>query len=146
MGIEYTLSLHGDIEVASIIDHLTSSEEYEDHGTFLSKEGIKIFVQDAQGLSAQIIEDEFGFYPKIQITFMLNKFSDLALLQKRVITMVDSLLRKETGDTVLLFNGESVILLRIGSELRLNKNEKFWQDDILSLVNPPYKFETIESI
>lgn len=146
MALEYKLSLEGDFGVSEIRDILVDLVGYKNDGESLFVDGVTAIVVESKGLSSVVVQDEFGFLPKVRITFRLNKFLDLSLLQEKVIKATNTILHQYTGEAVLLFNGEAVILQRDKSGLYLNEIDNFWKRNILNAVDLPYDFKKIDSI
>jgi hypothetical protein len=55
------------------------------------------------------------------------------------------LLRQVSGEALLLFNGERIVLQRLGGQLLLNQEFNPWITSFLPLVTLPYDLKNIPS-
>jgi hypothetical protein len=80
-------------------------------------------------LGQSVIEEGFGFRPKIHLSFWISSHANEEegrIARQSVIRAVMTILRYESGDAVLLFNGENLLLQRLNGNLILNSVWKEW--------------------
>lgn len=146
MASEYTITLGGEIQLAEVLNWLSTVPEFKRDDNEVTAPDLQIFINESTGLAVQVIEDEFGFSPSVEVTFRVNKFGDPVTIRKRFIQAVWSLLQHTHEDAVLLYNGQTVILLRIKEQLILNRVEGFWINEVKELIAGHYNFGDIPGI
>lgn len=75
-----------------------------------------------------MIEEAFHFSPDLGVAFRLNPNSADYVEGRRVLLRVAMLLLEHSRDAVLLFNGEYIVLQRLGGQLVLNADYGDWAD------------------
>lgn len=146
MSLEYTLELASEARLSGLAERLSRVSGYRQTGAGVVAPGIHVDFGIPGPLEAETITDEFGFQPRASITFRLDKHMEPVKLRVRLLRGCMALLSESTGDAVLLFNGETVIFLRRGGTLVLNRVEGFWTPEALAAVPAPHAFESIRSI
>lgn len=76
----------------------------------------------------QMIEEGFRFSPDLSVGFRVDPNSDEYEEGRRAILRATMLLLEHGQDTVLLFNGEYIVLQRLGGRLVLNADYGGWTD------------------
>lgn len=97
-------------------------------------------------LEGMILKEGVDILPTVNIHFTIDKFSDRAQAVTSMLQGVLALLRQEPGDAVLLFLGETVLLLRRHGRLFLDTRTGIWNPDRLELVRMPYTLEVLPTI
>ncbi|MCH8296167.1 hypothetical protein IH992_34240 [Candidatus Poribacteria bacterium] len=92
------------------------------------------------------IAADLGIETSMLILFHLDPFEDREIQKHILLQVTIELLREVKGDTVLLFNGEVVWLLRKAGELILNSSKDLWRPDFLFLVTLPYKMKDLPTL
>ena len=90
--------------------------------------------------------EELEIDPSVTIRFRLDIFEDFNAQKHVMLQATIELLRQVNGDSVLLFNGEVIWLLRKAGELTLNSSKDFWRPDLLALVTLPYKIKDFPTL
>lgn len=139
MSLDYSLALAGNLSAESVCRQLAQTGEFSTPMGKLEAPGLYISMLVPSGLSLQIIEEEFHFVPTLDLNFRLDKFQDLDLAVRRILTGAAALLRATPADLSLLFNGEIVLLTRIGGKLELYDTPKFWDAERLALMPEPWQ-------
>lgn len=75
-----------------------------------------------------MIEEAFHFRPDLGVVFRLDPNSDEYEEGNRVMLRATMLLLEHSRDAVLLFNGEYIVLQRLGGQLVLNADYGGWTD------------------
>lgn len=146
MALEYTVTLGGEIQLSEVLEWLSSVPEFKRDNNKVIAPDLQILIDKTVGLSSLVIKDEFKFAPSVSISFRLNKFGDPVSMRKQVIHAVWRIFQHTIEDAVLLFNGQTVILLRIKEQLVLNRVEGFWIDEVKEVITGSYKFGDIPGI
>lgn len=109
---------------------------------------------DEEDSDCATIKEAFGFTPTIAVWF---KFINTGNYDKAVCTMfqvtMTLLSQKVSGDAVLLFNGEQIVLQRLKGQLLLNDESKSvidgksqpWITVFLSEITLPYQLRDLPS-
>lgn len=90
------------------------------------------------------VAEDVGIEPRSVVRFVLTKHKDLNAQQVNVLRVALCLLAAVPGDAVLLFNGETVWLLRRPDQLILHS--QLWNEERLALVPGPYELRFIPSL
>jgi hypothetical protein len=77
-----------------------------------------------------MIEEGFHFSPDLSVGFRIDTNSDDFEQGHRIMLRATMLLLEHGGDGVLLFNGEHIILQRMGGQLVLNEDSRNWTDGL----------------
>jgi hypothetical protein len=90
-----------------------------------------ISIGGRDSLGQDIMEESFGFRPTVSISFDPDTFSDehdegLRLQIRAAIFLLD-----HCRDAMLLFNGEVIVLQRLGGKLILNEDWNIWTEDLM---------------
>src|SRR5262249_50375552 len=105
-----------------------------------------VYCLEENPIGKSVIEVAFGFSPSVCVLFRLEKFEDSEVGVITVLRVTIELFRHLSGDAVLLFNGEHVLLLRIRGRLFLNTGRGFWSPSRLHEVTLPYEEKGIPSL
>jgi hypothetical protein len=112
--------------LASHVDGLTWSED----NACLFDETVTITPTETRALTRSIIEEAFHFVPTLRVGFRFvnNTDHDRA---GQIMLQATMLLLEHAQDAVLLFNGEIIVLHRLGGKLVFNSEHEIWDDDWL---------------
>lgn len=146
MSLEYTLAIAGVQQHSKLAGLLSRVSDYRLDSDGVTALGLHIDLVEPGPLESQTVSEEFGFQPRVSITFRLDKEAEPVAIRTRLLRGCLALLADCTDDAVFLFNGETVILLRRNGRLVLNPVEGFWTKEAIALVPTPYEFEFIRSI
>jgi len=89
-------------------------------------------------LGQSVIAEEFGFRPTIDVWFRISPKEEYQIGKNTVLRATVELLSKLSGDAVLLFNGEELVLQRIGMQLLIDKEWGVWHQESLAEITIPY--------
>ena len=96
-------------------------------------------------LGKSVIAEEFGFQPTIDVWFRISPKEEYQTGKNTVLRATMELLGKVSGDAVLLFNGEELVLKKIGSQLLINKEWGVWHRESLAEISLPYAAVSLRS-
>jgi hypothetical protein len=89
----------------------------------------------------------YRFDPTMYLKFRLDKFEARETSLQTTLKVTLALLRKIGADGILLFNGETPVLMSMNGTMTLNNAHDFWdQPDLLTLVTEPYQMHRIASL
>ena len=149
MALEYTLELateQSPAETMKILSGLGFSSE-EGDAMRLSSSGVTVTAAPEDNLGRSIIQEAYRFTPTMYLKFRLDKFEGWENGLQTTIKATLGLLQRIKADGVLLFNGETPVLLSKNGAVTLNNANDFWeQPDLLSLITVPYQMHHIASI
>jgi hypothetical protein len=146
MSLHYSLSIAGSAPRDALRAKLSSVPGYQRTAQGASASGLEVFISEPTRLDIEIAEDEFGFKPGASITFRVDKEAEPLALRIRLLQGCMALLTGGTEDAVLLFNSETIVLLRRGGQIVLNPIKGFWTDEVLKVIPTPHKFETMRTL
>jgi hypothetical protein len=146
MALEYSLKIAGPTQCAALAERLCGVPGYRQVAGGVIAPGLQVHIGQPGPLEIEMIEEEFGFTPTASVTFQRDKDAEPVAVRTRLLQGCIALLERGTDDTVLLFNGETVILLRRNGKFVLNPIEGFWTHETLAVIPIPHEFETIRSI
>jgi hypothetical protein len=130
MALDYSLELSTHLKPTQALDLLAErlglQQSDEAH---LGGPGIWISAIRQTQLGRSIIEEGFHFSPDLSVGFRLDPNSFDYEKGKRLMLQSTLLLLEQAGkDGVLLFNGENIVLQRMGGKLLLNEDWS-WTDE-----------------
>jgi hypothetical protein len=88
------------------------------------------------------VTEELGFAPTVRVAFRFDKFTDMSAQKDDMVRLVSDLLDRVSGDAVLHFDYEYIMLLRRDGDLSLNERSDIWPTDLLAAVRQPYRRAT----
>lgn len=156
MGLEYNLEIASgstpERVMQVIADKLGCAAndprlQQRSRGINLNLQGLIIAVTAIreQSLGQVVIEEDYGFRPTIYIGFQLftetDVDADYEAGMRAMMRATMAVLQHESGDAVLLFNGERTVLQRMSGKLQLNENWDNWTAHarLLPEVTLPYE-------
>lgn len=147
MALEYDLYVGEDLDLAGVILRLPG---FKAAGRAYAGPGVTAWVGDDVEVRDEIIREELGIGVRRWLGFRvdLSAFDEGEgyLGMKTIVTTSLRVLEQGSFDAVLLFNGESPVLLRRSGRLILNKSKGFWRPPMLSLVKAPYAMEDLPTL
>ncbi|GGY33286.1 SitI3 family protein [Pseudoduganella albidiflava] len=146
MSLHYTLSIAAPGLFDTLAKRLQELPGYRPAAGGIAAPDLQIDMSPPDEVEAGIIEEAFGFTPTASISFWVDKEAERVAMRTALLRGCMALLEITAGDAVLLFNGETVILLRRQDALLLNPLEKFWTDEVLAVLPADYRFKAMPVI
>ena len=146
MSMQYSLSVAGITPIAAVSKLLASAPSFRRAQGMIVAPGLLVEIIEPRPLAIETVKDEFGFAPDVDIVFRPNSVDDPVATRACLIEGCMALLNGHAHDAVLLFNGETVVLLRRDGELVLNRIEGFWTETVQAAVTVAYEFGAIPAI
>lgn len=145
MALDYDLHMATALEPTQTLCLMLNkfSLKWNIDNNWLVGAGVIVGAIKSTELNQSILEEEFcGFRPTVSVWFEIDKFNyEEGMNTLRQATM--EVLRQVPGDAVLLFNGETIVLQRLGGRLILNEGWEDWNADLLAKVTLPYELRQI---
>lgn len=128
MALDYSLDIQTDLLPEDALSVLANDlklkwEDEEPPNLFAS--AIKIFARPTLARLQSTISEHFNFFSTLHLSFRLHPVeSDIEYEEAKRIMLksVLKVLERSTGDAVMLFNGETIVLQRFSGKLSLNKD------------------------
>jgi hypothetical protein len=92
------------------------------------------------GRGPTVVEEVFGFALKVRVGFRFVNNTDYDVF-RQIMLRATMLLLEHAQDAVLLFNGEIIVLQRLGGNLVFNVDHHIWDDDDLLKSGVSFPFE-----
>ena len=146
MALHYSLLIAGSAPRDALQARLSAAPGYQRTSEGAAAPGLKVRISEASRLDTQITKEEFGFKPAASVVFRADKEAEPVALRIRLLQGCMALLEGGTDDAVLLFNSETIVLLRRGGQVVLNQIKGFWTDEVLKVVPAPHRFETLRNL
>jgi hypothetical protein len=117
-----------------------------EENAFLFGTDIIVTVIDLDGEARSIVEEGFGFRPSLSVGFRFPSNHDYERFAQAMLWGA-LLLLEHGGDGVLLFNGEIIVLRRIGEQLVFNADYKLYGDEhwLKGKVSVPFERRSLPS-
>ena len=131
MALEYTLESSTKMTPTQAMDLLASSHEglaWGEERFVLYNPTITICATQSLLMTRKVIERGFRFVPDLSVEFRFVSNSDYECFRKTML-LATMLLLAHVQDSVLLFNGEIIVLQRFGGKLVFNSDYHIWDDD-----------------
>ena len=149
MALEYTLELATELSPEEVLRILSGlGFEFDTQaGLRAVSPGVTVSAASEDDLGRSIIKEAYRFDPTMYLKFRLDKFEARETGLQTTIKVTLALLRKIGADGILLFNGETPVLMSMNGAMTLNNAHDFWdQPDLLTLVTEPYQMHRIASL
>ena len=147
MAQSYGLSIETDLNAKELLKFVSTVKDFEWNGTFLLGSGmlISVFPETSEGQS--IMEEAFGFKPSVSIGFRMQPISvsEAEIGKLTMLQVTIEILKLVTGDSVLLFNGEIILLQRFNNQLLLNQDYALWRGAALAEITITYELKSLPS-
>ncbi|WNG25653.1 hypothetical protein F0U62_17750 [Cystobacter fuscus] len=146
MSIDFRFSIVSELDAQHVLK-LALAELGLTPETARTEEG---FIEETRGagffasanptseMERMILKEGLDIEPSLNVHFTLDKFSDMSQAVTSMLQGVLAVLRQVSGDAVLLFNGDTVVLLRRGGHLYLDSRTGIWKMDRLKMVDMEY--------
>ena len=89
--------------------------------------------------SRSMLEEMLHISPDVDLRFWIDALGDRYTAQTLMLRSILAVLGQIPGDAVLMFIGETVLLLRRGGRLYLDAGTGVWTPERLELVKLPYE-------
>lgn len=149
MALDYDLELSTDITPGYAIEMITSripglARERDDSRLFDATVIISAISEPEH--TRVMIEEGFHFTPTVSVGFRFVMDGDNERFRE-VLLQASLLLIEQARDAVLLFNGEQVILQRLGGKLAFNADSGLWRDEawLRRKVQAPFELRSLPS-
>jgi hypothetical protein len=149
VGLDYSLKLATDmnrVQALGLLEERIQGLQSSEEDAFLCGSDIIVAVVEMGRGSQSLMEEGFGFRPNLSVLF---RFPSNHNYSNFVQTMLrGALLLLEHGrDGVLLFNGEIIVLQRIGGQLVFNADYRLHADErwVESMVPVPFVRRSLPS-
>lgn len=149
MATEYDLNIATGLEPLQVTQIIANELGYkwggQDHVTTPT---LFISATLKEKVSAEYFNKLFGFCPDVLVGFRLQPKSQDGERSGRqeMLRATMAMLHNESGDGVLLLNGEHVLLQKIAGQLTLNSEWREWESySLLPEVTLPYEIRPLPS-
>lgn len=143
MGLDYVLDVSTDMKRAQAIgllaERIPELQWSEEHAS-LHAPDIIITVLELSREGDPIIEENFGFRPVLSVGFRYPSNRDYENFVKMMLRGALPLL-EQGREGVLLFNGEIIVVQRMGGRLVFNADYRLYRDEHWLKANVPVPFE-----
>jgi len=140
MALEYTLMIDNPLNLTQVTHLLSTFQEIEMQSNDLKAPGMTLDIELATQEDKAFIQKHFFFTPSLALFFVQDKLADFKLAHSTLIKITVALLNQGNGDSVLDFNGDTILLRRIKHQLFLYQDDPdFWKPFILDCVPQPYQ-------
>jgi len=131
MALEYTLMIESQLELIEVRNIISNFQDLP---------GMTIDIELTDQEDKAFVQDQFRFTPSLSLFFVQDKIADFSLAHSNIIKTTIALLNNCSGDAVLDFNGDTILLRRIKTQLFIYQDDRdFWQPFLLKLVPQPYE-------
>jgi hypothetical protein len=147
MALEFSLDISTTFDLEHIL-HILSEElslESNESSAYLVGSGVLVTAFSKGELGQSVIEEAFGFRPDIFVLFRIKPKEEFEKGRHTIVQTTMKLLEQISGDAVLLFSGEKIVLQRIGGQLLLNREWGNWNESLLFEVKLPYELRELPS-
>lgn len=145
MALEFDFSIATEIEPLQILQVLAERFGLGLDSGKLRGSDVAIVATQKTELGQSVIEQGFGFRPTISVGFRITAQDDYNKGKLMILEATIELMSKIEGDCILLFNGEEVLLQRIGERLLINQDKSIWEMSQIATITLPYQLCSIPS-
>jgi len=146
MSLDYRFSMTSALEAKELLMlalaelQLTPEEKRTPEGAPMETQGPGFLVSagPTSALEKVILREGLGIEPTAALAFSIDKFSDRARAVTAMLQAELAVLHQVPGDAALVFNGDTVLLLRQGGQLFLDSRTGLWTPERMKRVNMPY--------
>lgn len=149
MAINYIMYLDVECSPQKLQENLTSlsgfrfaEEQFMEYG--IAGPGIWGDISWTDPQSQVFAKEDYGLNARVQVFFELDKF-DLVAAQASLVRCLSMVLKTQTGDVLLEFNGEMVTMKRCNGAISLSKDSGFWTEQRIQLLGVEASLETVPS-
>ncbi|EDN66861.1 hypothetical protein BGP_1280 [Beggiatoa sp. PS] len=142
MALEYTLMIQSQLSLPEIQNKLLTLKEINTlTATSFIAPGLTLEIELVDQEDKAFVQDRFGFIPNQAVFFRQEKSADFQLAHSSLLQITVFFLKNSSGDVILDFNGDTVLLRRINRQLFLYQDDSdFWQPTLLHFIPKPYEF------
>ena len=149
MALEYELELSTSLSPTQAMEALArqlNTLAWGEGRFVLRDTTITICAMKSLEITQRVIEHAFHFIPNLSVEFRFISNSDYDSF-KQTLLQATMLLLEHAQDAVLLFNGETLVLQRLGGQLTFNADYHLWEDDdwLRSRVTLPFERRPLPS-
>ncbi len=133
MALEYDLHLTTSTKSKQALEMIAGGVtglSWSEDDSFLFDVTVTITATNSRALTQSVIEEAFHFVPTLRVGFRFVNNTDHGRA-RRLMLQATMLLLEHAQDAVLLFNGEIIVLQRLGGQLVVNSEYEIWDDDWL---------------
>lgn len=146
MSLEYDLRIATNLQPNQTLELLAKQLNFEwEKNQTLYSPGIVISAIAENENRQTFMQSLFGFTPTVNIWFWLDSNQDYEQGKHSLLLATTTLLNNLSGDAVLLFNGESIVLEKIAGALIFNKDLATWSETQLAELKQPFYIESLPS-
>jgi hypothetical protein len=144
VALDYSLDIATELEPIQALHIVSDGLGLEWRtDTLLEQPGVQVCAIKNSELGQSVIEEWFGFRPTISVLFRIFTNEDYEGGKHTLQQATMELLRQVPGDAVLLFNGETIVLQRIGGQLVLNQGWGNWNASEMAAMTLPYELRKL---
>jgi len=144
MSIHYSLAISKIAPSLALSKLIENIPEHHQENYYILSPGLLISTNTKPSkLTIDIIEDEFGFTPTVNIVINWYQVDVPLATRINLIKGCMEVINNTNCDAVLLFEAETIVFLYKNGKLVLNKIDGFWVDEVLVVIPIPYEFELI---
>jgi hypothetical protein len=151
MSVNYVLEIDTTLNIQSLA--LILFENYEgkilkeakEDGIFISVDAFRADLETISGDKTSY-SLKYGVHAKVRVDFYYVASREDLNGYLNVLWLVNKWLQNTADDIALIYEGGSLILLRLSGELFLNTFEDFWTAAYSQMITVPYKFALIPTI
>jgi hypothetical protein len=133
MALSYYLQLSTHTRPAQALEKLASQIPgltWSEDGYLLVDPTIKLHATESRALTQDIIKEAFHFTPTLTVGFRFTNNTDDEKARE-IMFQATMLMLEQAQDAVLLFNGELIVLQRLGGQLTFNSDYHAWDENWL---------------
>jgi len=146
MALEYNLTIQSQFSLSEIQKKLLTLKEIKYSGLMFVAPGLTFEMELVDQEEKTFVQDRFGFIPNQSIFFRQDKLTNFQLAHSSLVKITGFLLNNSSGDVILDFNGDTLLLRRINKQLFLYQDDSdFWQPALLHFIPKPYEFAFTQS-
>ena len=149
MALEYNLEVETNLSSTELLKSLSTTSNFVwgqgDRVKFLLGSGLTVTAIQQEGWSQSIIEETFSFKPSVTVLFRIESDSDYYLTRRIMLQTSIKIMQLFSGDLVLLYNGETIVLQRLRNQLLLNQDFWTWEESDLDQIKLPYELRSLPS-
>jgi hypothetical protein len=147
MALSYYLELEVGLKPQQALQIVANACPFQWQDNNLVGLGIQIRAFEEKDEENQALTEQFfGFVHSLVVSFRISSNQDIEQAERLMIRATLALLQKTTGDAVLLFNYENIVLQRIKNQLVFNQDFwDPWKADEIKNALIPYSLKVLSS-
>lgn len=148
MALEYDLYLSTPVRPDHALELLASriaGLDWSDDGSCLVDATGTLTARQPHSRTKSLYEELFCFSPTLGVGFRFVSGTDYDRF-KDIMLRATMLLLEHGQDAVLVFNGETIVLQRLGGKLAVNSGYDIWDEDWLkNRIAAPFEWRAVPS-